>query len=256
MARVRQSGKQEMRILWLKTELLHPVDKGGRIRTYQMLRELKKEHHITYLCLDDGAADSDALKKADEYAHKVITVPHKTSEKFTTAFYLELVRNLRSPLPYALEKYVSLEFRKAIESLAGSGEFDLLICDFLAPAVNVPSNLAIPSLLFQHNVEAMIWRRHYEIAKNPVKKSYFELQWKRMQRFERESCRRFGHVVAVSEEDAEVMRREYGVSSISHVPTGVDTEYFASTGNQAASGREVVFTGSMDWLPNEDGVRW
>ena len=31
-----------MRILWLKTELLHPVDKGGRIRTYQMLKELKK----------------------------------------------------------------------------------------------------------------------------------------------------------------------------------------------------------------------
>jgi polysaccharide biosynthesis protein PslH len=30
-----------MRILWLKSELLHPVDKGGRIRTYQMLRELK-----------------------------------------------------------------------------------------------------------------------------------------------------------------------------------------------------------------------
>jgi len=32
-----------MRILWLKTELLHPVDKGGKIRTYQMLKEMKKE---------------------------------------------------------------------------------------------------------------------------------------------------------------------------------------------------------------------
>ncbi len=52
-----------MRILWLKTELLHPIDKGGKIRTYEMLRELKKNHHITYLTLDDGSADADALPK-------------------------------------------------------------------------------------------------------------------------------------------------------------------------------------------------
>ena len=45
-----------MRILWLKTELLHPVDKGGKIRTYQMLKDLQREHHVTYLTLDDGSA--------------------------------------------------------------------------------------------------------------------------------------------------------------------------------------------------------
>ena len=45
-----------MRILWIKTELLHPVDKGGRIRTYNMLRSLVRHHHLTYLALDDGLA--------------------------------------------------------------------------------------------------------------------------------------------------------------------------------------------------------
>jgi len=48
-----------MRILWLKTELLHPIDKGGKIRTYAMMRELKRSHHITYLTLDDGSASAD-----------------------------------------------------------------------------------------------------------------------------------------------------------------------------------------------------
>ena len=248
--------KIQMRILWLKTELLHPIDKGGKIRTYQMLRELKKDHHITYLCLDDGTAEPDALEKASEYADEVITVPHQTSTKFTVGFYRELVGNLRSPLPYALEKYVSVPFRESIKSLARTNEFDLLICDFLAPAVNVPSDLPIPTLLFQHNVEAMIWRRHYEVAKNPIKKAYFEMQWKRMQRFEEESCKQFDWVVAVSEEDAATMRRDYGVSNISHVPTGVDTEYFAPTVDRDDSNREIVFTGSMDWLPNEDGIQW
>ena len=245
-----------MRILWLKTELLHPIDKGGKIRTYQMLRELKKEHQVTYLCLDDGTAESDALEKASEYAHKVITIPHKTAAKFTTAFYLELIRNLRSPLPYALQKYVSSEFREAVESLSRSGNFDLLICDFLAPAVNVPQDLPIPTLLFQHNVEAMIWQRHFEVAKNPLRRSYFELQWKRMRTFESEKSKQFDRVVAVSEEDAQVMKKDYGISNVSHVETGVDTEYFAPSDRQDDSGTQIVFTGSMDWLPNEDGVNW
>ena len=51
-----------MRILWLKTELLHPVDRGGRIRTYAMLKALRRQHHITYAALDNGAVpDARAL---------------------------------------------------------------------------------------------------------------------------------------------------------------------------------------------------
>jgi len=57
-----------MRILWIKTELLHPVDKGGRIRTYHMLRSLSRRHDVTYVCLDDGLAAPDAIERALEYA--------------------------------------------------------------------------------------------------------------------------------------------------------------------------------------------
>ena len=64
-----------MRILWIKTELLHPVDKGGRIRTYHMLRSLSRRHDVTYVCLDDGLAAPDAIERALEYAQKIVVVP-------------------------------------------------------------------------------------------------------------------------------------------------------------------------------------
>ena len=57
-----------MKILWLKTELLHPVDKGGKIRTYHLLKQLKADHHITYLTLDDGTAPPDAADSASSTA--------------------------------------------------------------------------------------------------------------------------------------------------------------------------------------------
>ena len=243
-----------MRILWLKTELLHPVDKGGKIRTYQMLKELKREHEITYLTLDEGNCEPEQKTKALEYCHELICIPHRSSEKFTTGFYLDLATNLVSSLPYAIKKYESRAMRQAIEEIAP--QFDLIVCDFLAPAINMPRMLQRPTLLFQHNVEAMIWQRHYDIQRNPLKKLYLRWQWQKMLAFERKMCRSFGSIVAVSRDDAETMQREYQAQNVYDVPTGVDVEYFKPTGGLTTEPNTLVFTGSMDWLPNQDAIEF
>lgn len=245
-----------MKILWLKTELLHPIDKGGKIRTYQMLKELKKNNHVTYLTLDDGTAETDALAKAGEYAHEIVTVPHQTSAKFSAKFYFELANNLASKLPYALQKYVSAEMRETTEKLVNRENFDIVVCDFLTPAVNLPANLNAATLLFQHNVEAMIWRRHSEVAVSAPKKAFMKMQWRRMFEYEKESCKYFDWVAAVSKEDADTMRSEYDIENVSDIPTGVDTDFFAPGGNIKKDEFNLVFTGSMDWLPNEDAIQW
>jgi sugar transferase (PEP-CTERM/EpsH1 system associated) len=245
-----------VRILWLKTELLHPIDKGGRIRTYNMLKELKAEHHITYLTLDDGTAAQDARQKSLEYCHELICIPHTQKQKFTPGFYSDLALNLVSPLPYAIQKYSSKAMRAAIQQQLQSGKFDVLVCDFLAPAINVPENLPCPTVLFQHNVEAMIWKRHYEVQTSPPKKAYLHQQWQKMRRFEQKVCGRFDSVVAVSREDVETIHNEYEVSQVFDVPTGVDTEFFRPSGSVQRDPNNLVFTGSMDWLPNEDAIRY
>jgi glycosyltransferase involved in cell wall biosynthesis len=246
-----------VRILWLKTELLHPVDKGGKIRTFHMLKELKRQgHEITYLTLDDGTAAADARERASEYCHELVTVPHHTRPKFSAGFYAELALNLASPLPYFMRKYKSEAMRDEILRLARSEKFDVLVCDFLQPSVNVPSEVNLPTVLFQHNVEAMIWKRHYEVQSNPLKKLYLYGQWRKSFSYEREACRRFDRVVAVSAEDRERMEHDYALQGVADVPTGVDTEYFRPRGEVAREPHNLVFTGSMDWLPNEDAIQY
>ena len=55
-----------LRILFHNCRLLHPLHGGDRIRTYNMLRELRKQHHITYLCLRTPADPPEALERATE----------------------------------------------------------------------------------------------------------------------------------------------------------------------------------------------
>ena len=245
-----------MKILWLKTELLHPVDKGGKIRTYHLLKQLKADHHITYLTLDDGSAPPDAAANATEYCHELIRIPHLTRAKFSAGFYAELALNMTSSLPYAIRKYKSEPMTRAIAEATSKDRFDVVICDFLAPAVNLPHDLQTPVVLFQHNVEAEIWRRHYEVQTHPVKRFYLHLQWRKMQRFEKEVCHRVDSVIAVSEADARMMERAYGVAKVHDIPTGVDIDFFKPTSSAPARPNSLVFTGSMDWLPNEDAMRY
>lgn len=242
------------RILWIKTELLHPVDKGGRIRTYQMLREIARHHQVTYLTLDDGTAAPDALAQASEYAHAVVRVPFTPPAKGSAAFFAALARNVFSSYPYAVARYESDAMRQAIA--AHANDADLLICDFLAPAVNLPRHVPAPTVLFQHNVEAMIWERHAAVSTSVVRRAYMREQFRRMASFERDACHRFDHVIAVSAEDADMMRQRYAAPSVSSVPTGVDVPYFTPSGRAMRNPNELVFTGSMDWMPNDDAMGW
>jgi sugar transferase (PEP-CTERM/EpsH1 system associated) len=245
-----------MRLLWLKTDVLHPVDKGGKIRTYHMLRELKHTHHITYLALDDGTAASDAGERASEYCHELIRVPHRRADKLSARFYAELVINLLSPHPYAVEQYRSAGFSRRVAEQIQAARVDLLVCDFLFPSCNVPRSVTIPMLLFQHNVEALIWRRHAEVQRNRLSRMYFHEQWRRMRSFEGAACRRFDAIVAVSPDDRALMEADYGAVQVHDIPTGVDTDYFRPSGTVPKGRFELVFTGSMDWLPNDDAMRY
>jgi len=249
-----------MHIIWLKNELLHPLDKGGRIRTYEMLRRLRDHHRVTYIALDDHTSTEEQRTRASEYCDELVLVPWRDAPLAGARRLAAIAANVFSPLPFAVSPYRSKAMTEAIIARcgerAGVDRADVVVCDFLIPALNVPDELPCPVVLFQHNVEAMIWERRTKVASNPVMKAYMAEQWRRMRRLERTQCLRFDHVVAVSPEDAAVFREQYGVHDVSSVPTGVDTDFFRPSGTVAQSRHNIVFTGSMDWMPNEDGMAW
>jgi glycosyltransferase involved in cell wall biosynthesis len=75
-----------------------------------------------------------------------------------------------------------------------------------------------------------------------------------MYHYERRVSRASGHIVAVSQTDADEMRRLFDVTRVTEIPTGVNIEYFLPPTSSTAATADLVFVGSMDWLPNVDGV--
>lgn len=239
-----------MKILWVKTDFLHPTNRGGQIRTLEMVKRLHAKHELHYLTFDDGK-NTEGARRAGEYSSRQYAVPHVVAPKRSITFAGQLVGGLVARLPLAVGRYESPAMRRKISELMRSEQFDSVVCDFLAPAANFedPSKC----VLFQHNVETLIWQRHTENASDPLRKAYFHLQAKRMFAFERDICRTAAGVVAVSDADASLMQSMFGVKRVTAVPTGVDVPYFTPQG-KANAVADLVFVGSMDWMPNSDGI--
>jgi sugar transferase (PEP-CTERM/EpsH1 system associated) len=247
-----------MRLLWLNAGLLLPLDKGGRLRTWHVMRHLAARHDITYLSFEDSTQTEADHFGMLQVCSRLETVPRTDTSKGTWRFYADAARYLVDPAPYAVAKYRSAAYRARVDALLATGEFDAVVCDFLPPIVNLPDRLPCPAILFTHNVEAEIWRRHAEQVADPVSKRLMAQQWQRMLRFESKALARFDLVLAVSEADGKTFSRLYPSSlraPVHVVQTGVETDYFTPPAAEPECAH-MVFTGSMDWLPNEDGMTY
>jgi glycosyltransferase involved in cell wall biosynthesis len=241
-----------MKILWICPFFLHPTDRGAQIRTLGTLKQLHKRHEIHFAALNNPL-NLEGPERSSEYSSRHIAVEHSAPSRKSLGMIPQLVGSIVNPVPLAVSRYYSVQLKREIDALIAAEHYDSIVCDFLAAAPNVP-NLA-SCVLFQHNVETTIWQRHVEQTESIVKKYFFQLQAAKMEAYERKICRTAKHVIAVSDIDASRMRQMFQIDSVTSVPTGVDVEYFAPRG-AATPMSDIVFCGSMDWLPNVDAVEY
>lgn len=247
-----------MRILWVKTGPLLPLDTGGKRRTHALLTDMSKTHHVVYVSLLPEGEALHPQEESDAYAAEKKWIRTHTPVKGSLGFWLDLAKStVFTTRPYALQRYEAKKLKQKLSELSKEQTFDLVICDFLAPALNFFGlKFTCPVILFQHNIEAQIWRRLTQNQASPVKRWYLGIQHKRMQHWESRLSALFDGVITVSPEDTEISRTEYRLTNVlGHVPTGVDVDSFQPAPPKV-QGRPFVmgFLGSMDWMPNIDAT--
>ena len=241
-----------MKILWVKSGGLVPLDHGGKIRSFQLAKELAQSHEVALFTFYQPTPD-DTHSELRKIFSRVTCIPISVPAQNSYREYAAYAMNLVSGRPYSVTKYcqphVAAELRRHLQEES----YDVIVCDFLLTAGVIPWDLPGPRVLFTHNVEAQIWERQFQVAGNPVWKAACYREFRTMARMERDYLRRADHVLAVSETDRTYFSRFVDPSKISVIPTGVDVDYFRPSPDTEEP-HTLVFTGSMDWLANEDGI--
>lgn len=244
-----------MKILLTLPGPLFPADTGGKIRSLNIFSRLAKKAEIHAVSFAEPERDAAGIAGMKGMFAGYTPVVRTEARKYSASFYGELLANQFSSWPYFLAKCNTPEFRHAVRELAGSKSFDLVFCDFLQTAAPLRELIARPKVVFEHNVEFLLRKRKWQGEEQPLRRLVYGAEWKKTRRIEADVCRSFDHVITVSDEDRQTLEREFGITRSSTIPTGVDLDFFRPSMERLQRGR-LVFVGSMDWDPNEDGAIW
>ena len=241
-----------MRILWVKMGGLWPSTTGGRVRTLNTISELSRRHQVTVVTTHGVGDDPEGLARHLSNCDRVISLPYVVPKRGSAAFPGALFRSWLSKYPVDLWKWQVPDVRTQVQTIMDAG-VDLVVADFLFASMNVPMDGSAPVVLFEHNVEYQIWQRLAALERRPWIRALLEVEWRKLRAREADACRRADLTIAVSADDRRRLEQlAPGINAVS-IPTGVDTRYFTPMPD-AERTAHLVFSGSMDWHPNEDAV--
>lgn len=244
-----------MKILWVKAGKLWPVDSGGKIRSFNILRHLARQHQVTLLSYYGGDRDLEYETTITQQLPGARTI-YTAAPEGMVAQSIDYLLRLPSAAPYAVQKFTHGKVRHEVARRLQNASAEVAVCDFLSASLNFPRTSPVPVVLFQHNVETMLWRRMAQTEKSPLRKLSYRIEARKMATYESRTLRRVGHVIAVSAHDRREMMAMDPGCVITVVPTGVDTGQYQPAPSVSGKPPLIVFTGSMDWEANMDAVEY
>ena len=138
--------------------LFHSI-RGGKIRSYHILRNLSRRHDVTFFTFY-AEHPTDTHSELDQVFARVICHPLRLPHPKSVGGLAQYATHIFSRQPYQIVKYCVPQVAASLIQLLQRERFDVIVCDFLVAAGVIPWHLTCPKVLFTHNVEAIIWKRH------------------------------------------------------------------------------------------------
>ncbi|WP_345072571.1 glycosyltransferase family 4 protein [Hymenobacter fastidiosus] len=246
-----------MRILQVCSRVPFPPHDGGAIAMYDVAAGLARQGHaVTVLAINTPKH----FQAADVLAHlpgvRLVTVPVDTRLSPVKALKNLLV----GTMPYNVERFVSPAVADRLTGLLRDEQFDVVQMEgtFVAWYVDVVRRVAptVPVVLRAHNLEYTIWQMLAARELNPLKRFYLAHLAKGLKKFEEHYLGRFDAVAAITEPDQRRLRALGCPEPVVFVPAGVDMSRFRPDAARQARPRTLFMIGSLNWLPNLEGLDW
>jgi glycosyltransferase involved in cell wall biosynthesis len=244
-----------MKILQLTKKFPFPLKDGEAIAVTYMAKALNSlGAELTLLSMNTSKHPFDIKSLPGDFNHYkgIHLVDIDNRIKVLDAFL-----NLFSNKSYHIERFVSPEFEEKLKTLLQSEHFDIVQMEtlYLAPYIETVRKYSKAKICMRsHNVEHEIWKRIADNTALGAKKWYLQLLSSRLENFEISSLNQYDLMAAITQRDLNFFKN-LGLKIPSIVaPIGLDLENYRLKKHKAAA--DFCFIGSLDWLPNIEGVKW
>jgi glycosyltransferase involved in cell wall biosynthesis len=228
------------------------------VRPFNLIRQLTTCHQVSVLSFIQPS-EYRLLEALEPYCQRIELVPlesfrHLGKWRNRVQGWLLLLLSRR---PRALYTFPVRTMREPLRNLVQTSDLDLVHFEQLYLAELRSEVRQLPAVLGEQNVEFQAIKNLQQVSSSPIHKIRDELSWRKMFAFETRSIRQFPVCLAVSEQDAGLLREVSGDTEVHVVTNGVDSRAFASRGRGIERRSDtVLFFGTLNYGPNRDGIRW
>jgi sugar transferase (PEP-CTERM/EpsH1 system associated) len=247
-----------MKILLITHLVPYPPKRGVMIRNFNLLKQIARDHQVDMLTFNQAPhfGTPEELQQSIEVLRplcrrlEVFRIPTDSSK---LRWYLMLLLNVFSPVPYSIWRFSSRKMEAAIRERLKSESYDVMEIGTIALARYARLAPDLPKILVHHNIESQLLYRRSQAMSNWFSKIYLRYQAWKLRRFEREFGELFDRHTVCSEQDQDSLKAICPEAQVVVVPNGVDTEFFRPSG-ALIKPDTLVHAGGTNWFPNRDGL--
>ena len=238
-----------MNILIVAPFLPYPLDQGGKIRIFNIIKNLARFHEVTLAAVVDDRSAAQLGPLPDLCAEIVLVERPARLWPDRLAFFT-------GHAPYNVIRYHSPELRRALQQLQRRRRFDLVQIEFTMMWQYSDLFPSTPVLLDAHNIEYKNVQQIGSSATSPLWRLMYLIEEKRLRAVEERAWRECALCFAVSEKERDEIAAFTGNSAkVVTAANGVDPERFVFR-PKAIKGKKILFLGGMDYTPNLDAARY
>jgi len=244
-----------MKILLLCNKPPYPASEGGPMAMNSIITGLLEAgHQVKILAINSEKFNVKESDIPEEYKRKTGI---ELIDVDLSIRPLKALLNLLTKKSYHVERFISDDFKKRLTEVLEKEQFDVVQLEmlYMAPYVEtIRQHSKAMIVLRAHNVEHKIWERIAKETKFFAKRWYINHLAKTLKEYELNALETVDGIAAITRKDAAFFRK-YCSKPVIDIPYGVYPEEF--TPKSGIEGKPKFYhIGSMNWMPNEEGIRW
>ncbi|MDP3982942.1 MAG: glycosyltransferase family 4 protein [bacterium] len=239
-----------MKILFVTYDLPYPLDAGGKVRAYNLIKELAKENEVT---LFSYYRDNSQLSYVDELRKYCANV-HLF--KRVAVFSLKHIVNtiLHPNLTAHISHYYHSGLSQELDKELKTGIYDLLHLESFYTS-HLLGDYNVTQVLGTENIEWKIYQGHFEM-KSFTSRFPLQLEAFRTRMFEQSSWKKADALLAVCLSDKATIS-EHTTKSVYEIPNGVDIDYFCYESPTIDINKlKLLYVGDYAYIQNSDAISW
>ncbi len=246
-----------MKILQLCRKFPYPLKDGEAIAVTNLAKAYYElGHEVTLLSFNTIKTfyDTDQLPASFNHYTAIYTVYLDNRVTLKGAFL-----NLFTSDSYHITRFISSAFKDKLKEILSSSHFDIVQLEGINTAPYIPlirQYTQAKIVMRAHNVEFEIWERVAETTSFLPKKWYLQYLVNQLKEYEIDQLHQYDILLAMTQRDLHYFQQLAPIANALVTPIGLDLEKYRDAAPANPPPYSISFIGSLDWIPNQDGLKW